>query len=129
MKLIDSLCKIESERRGENCHEFLLSIDPDHFIFRAHFPGKPVTPGACIIQLCKELMERHAGAPLALKKVVNAKFLSIIDPVKSPRFHLLLSGIAPVDGGYKSTALVHDKDTPFAKISLVFQEITPPGEQ
>ncbi|MDR0766735.1 MAG: 3-hydroxyacyl-ACP dehydratase [Odoribacteraceae bacterium] len=129
MKLIDDLCTIESESRGDDRHDFLLSLDKNHFIYRTHFPGNPVTPGACIIQLCKELMERHLGTPLILKKVVNAKFLSIINPVVSPSFQLTLSGIAPVDGGYKFTALVYGETTSFAKISLILQKTASTGKE
>lgn len=35
---------------------FRLRLNPEHFIYQAHFPGEPVTPGVCILQIGKELL-------------------------------------------------------------------------
>ncbi|MDR2130204.1 MAG: hydroxymyristoyl-ACP dehydratase [Odoribacteraceae bacterium] len=121
MKLIDNLGKIERESGGENDRTYLLSLDKEHFIYRSHFPGNPVTPGACIIQLGKELMERHFGVPLLLKKVINAKFLAIINPELCPLVQFTFSKITPVDDGYKCSVLVYREAIPFAKLSLFLQ--------
>lgn len=123
MKLLDDFYKIEREDGAGDAREYAISLNEDHFIYRAHFPGAPVTPGACIIQLCKELMERHAGARLALKRVINVKFLSVIDPVQCPVVQVAFSKIAPADGGYRCSALVYREATTFAKLSLFLQII------
>ena len=38
-----------------------ISIDRDHTIFKGHFPGNPVMPGVCMIQIIKELTEEATG--------------------------------------------------------------------
>lgn len=124
MRLTGNLCTIEcSLCRGEHDREYILALDSSHFIYRAHFPGNPVTPGACIIQLCKELAEEYLGESLMIKSVINAKFLSILNPVETPRVQFLLSGVTPVEEGYKCTVLVYNALSPFAKISLRLQRV------
>jgi 3-hydroxyacyl-[acyl-carrier-protein] dehydratase len=43
-------------------------------------PGRPVVPGACLLQLVEELMARVTGNDERLKKVDHIKFVSMIDP-------------------------------------------------
>ena len=76
MQLKNSFYKIQEA--GEN--RFVLSLNPDHFIYLAHFPGEPITPGVCIVQIGKELLEEQMGRNLELVKVKNVKFLSVVSP-------------------------------------------------
>lgn len=59
---------------------FHLRLHPEHVIYQAHFPGEPITPGVCIVQIGKELLEEVVGSPLEVIKVKNVKFLSVISP-------------------------------------------------
>jgi 3-hydroxyacyl-[acyl-carrier-protein] dehydratase len=57
-----------------------LELDKNSEIFTGHFPGQPVLPGACILQMVKEILERTLKIPLRLKKADQMKFLVLIDP-------------------------------------------------
>jgi 3-hydroxyacyl-[acyl-carrier-protein] dehydratase len=59
-------------------------LDATHFIYQAHFPGNPITPGVCIIQIAKELMEEHYQQQFRIQKVLNVKFLNVISPIDTP---------------------------------------------
>jgi 3-hydroxyacyl-[acyl-carrier-protein] dehydratase len=61
-----------------------VSIDPKHAIFNGHFPGNPVVPGVCMLQIVKDLAEDIAGRRLRLKYVSNVKFIAVADPFKEP---------------------------------------------
>ncbi len=58
----------------------IIEINPEHNIFKGHFPGNPVVPGVCIIQLMKEVLEEAFDKKLRLEKGTNIKFLEIINP-------------------------------------------------
>jgi 3-hydroxyacyl-[acyl-carrier-protein] dehydratase len=58
----------------------LLRLHPEHPIFGGHFPGRPVVPGACLLQLVEELMARVTGKDGRLNKADHIKFVSMIDP-------------------------------------------------
>lgn len=57
-----------------------LIINASHKIFDGHFPGQPVVPGVCMMQMVKEIMEQVTGKKTDLIKSSEMKFLAIIDP-------------------------------------------------
>jgi 3-hydroxyacyl-[acyl-carrier-protein] dehydratase len=78
--LYNTLFKILKEEPAPGAVRALLSIDKDHAILKGHFPGQPVVPGVCMMQIIKELVERQAKRDLRLTEAGNMKFLSVIDP-------------------------------------------------
>lgn len=63
--------------------EATIIIDEQHKIFEGHFPGQPVLPGVCMMQIIKELTEDAIGKKLFLGKADQCKFLSMVDPLKN----------------------------------------------
>jgi 3-hydroxyacyl-[acyl-carrier-protein] dehydratase len=61
-----------------------LALNADHPIYKGHFPGNPVVPGVCQIQMVKELAENCVQRPLNLKESDNVKFLLMINPIDNP---------------------------------------------
>jgi len=57
MKLRDSLYYINNKVTEGTAVRYDVQLDASHFIYQAHFPGEPITPGVCIIQIAKELLE------------------------------------------------------------------------
>jgi 3-hydroxyacyl-[acyl-carrier-protein] dehydratase len=78
--LYNTFFKILKEESAPGAVRALLSVDKDHDILKGHFPGQPVVPGVCMMQIVKELVERQAKRGLRLTKAGNMKFLSVIDP-------------------------------------------------
>ena len=66
MKLLNSLYSIVSESVTESGRDYNIVLDAEHFIYKAHFPGEPITPGVCIMQIAVELLSLHCGKPLAI---------------------------------------------------------------
>ncbi len=58
-----------------------VSLNDSHPIFTGHFPGNPVVPGVCQIQMIKELVEKAVKQQLRLTESDNIKFLSMISPL------------------------------------------------
>ena len=65
-----------------------ISLNKDHEIFKGHFPGNPVTPGVCMMQIVKELTEEFTGKKLFLKSASNVKFMAIINTFETPDLDL-----------------------------------------
>ncbi|HEY0246570.1 MAG TPA: hypothetical protein VGC01_13460 [Mucilaginibacter sp.] len=81
--LTDSLFHIISSDHQENVINAVLEMDTTNEIFEGHFPGQPVLPGACMVQLIKEVLEKNLSTTLKLEKADNLKFMSLIDPQKN----------------------------------------------
>jgi 3-hydroxyacyl-[acyl-carrier-protein] dehydratase len=123
MKLINDFYTIEQQAQRGVEVEFTVRLNREHFIYRAHFPDNPVTPGVCIIQMCQELLELHVGKKLTLKKVVSVKFLSVINPDEISVVDLRFAKVEEDEAGYKISAQVCHEATPLTKLSLYFQKI------
>ena len=120
MRLIDDFFILESLRDTDNGFEAELRTNPSHIIYKAHFPGNPITPGVCVIQTAGELLERKMNRKVYLKTVKNVKFLSVIIPDDGKKIRYSFSNISEVEDGCKTQVVVCDDDTVYAKISLIF---------
>jgi len=57
-----------------------LQLNKANEIFTGHFPGQPVLPGACMLQILKEVLELALNKKIRLKRADQMKFLSVVDP-------------------------------------------------
>ena len=96
-----------------------IRLNPESAIYRAHFPGNPVTPGVCQVGIVEELVGKICGKALILKEVKVLKFTDILHPSKEEveiRFDKLeADGDAVVAKG-----TVRSDEDIFTKFSLVF---------
>ena len=81
---------IFNEEKTENSYQVLIELNKNHSIFEGHFPGNPVTPGVCMIQIIKELVEEITQQKWRLNKLSNVKFMAIINPQEHPILHISL---------------------------------------
>ena len=68
--LLGNFFTIINKEITDNSATLLISINAAHPIFEGHFPGQPVVPGVCMIQMIKEMMESIEGKPLQNRMVV-----------------------------------------------------------
>jgi 3-hydroxyacyl-[acyl-carrier-protein] dehydratase len=61
-----------------------IFIRKEHAIFEGHFPGNPILPGVCTVQIIRELLEKAEERNLLLTKADQIKYLGFIDPVSTP---------------------------------------------
>jgi 3-hydroxyacyl-[acyl-carrier-protein] dehydratase len=100
----------------------ILKINPDHEIFRGHFPGQPVVPGVCMMQIVKELLETGTGRSLRLQTGLDLKFLSVIDPGKNNTVHAETNYTVLASGDINVTARLFYNEITFFKFKGVFTE-------
>ena len=107
------------ERQNTNSGvNYTVHLNAEHFIYAAHFPGNPITPGVCITQIVKELAEELTQFPLFLKIVKNIKFTQVINPLQHPEITFEITTPQEDETGYKVSASVTSGDDIFAKLSL-----------
>ena len=112
MKLNGDLFRIESRMEGlpQGQSGFNIILNPDHLIYKAHFPGQPVTPGVCILQILQELLSIEIGKQLFIKNIKNAKFISMMSPVADSRVSVLFTSVSTEEGGVKAQCVVSQRD-------------------
>lgn len=74
----------------DNTVKVLLEINPAHAIFEGHFPGQPVVPGVCLMQMVKEIAEKVLGKETRLVKADQIKFLAPLIPAENQPLHMEL---------------------------------------
>lgn len=117
MTLLDDFYSIEQEAPA--CVR--VKINPAHRIYEGHFPGNPVTPGVCLVQICTELLERITGRRLDLTTIKKIKYLNVVHPDDEPFFEFSKT----VDDGdtVKTVVNIHDDVVKYAQMSLVYKII------
>ena len=67
-----------------------LRLNTAHPIFKGHFPDRPVLPGACQLQMIRELLSHITTKTYRLQKATAIKFITPIDPRQSGTIRLNL---------------------------------------
>ena len=80
--LKDDFFYIQSLSDEKGTISAVIEFNPFHKIFEGHFPGQPVVPGVCMMQMIKEITETATGKDFFLEKADLVKFLSVIVPQK-----------------------------------------------
>lgn len=97
-----------------------ITLNPVHDIFKGHFPGNPVVPGVCMMQMIKEVLEDHLDKKLQLVKADNIKFLSFIDPNQHGQVGLEVK-VNIVEEQVKADAQLLNDGIVFLKFKGVFE--------
>ena len=79
---MDDFFKIlASTESAEGTWTYTLSINPDHDIFRGHFPGRPVVPGVMTLMMTRKCAEQAKGlGATRIGAIKEAKYISPITP-------------------------------------------------
>jgi len=90
---LNDLYRITSNEHVGEEHVITVRLNPEHRIYGAHFPGNPITPGACLVEMARELASVILQKDMLLKKADNVKFLKGIHPGEHPLivFRLLIT--------------------------------------
>ena len=121
--LIKELYSIQSFTKTDGSVEASVKLNKDHEVFKGHFPGNPIMPGVCSIQLVKELSEKALNKALFLSVVSNVKFMAIINPNENETIRLTLD-ISEVDDLIKVKNAVFTDDTLALKLSATFKVLS-----
>ena len=125
MKLLNNLYMISKRETTSLSAQYGIFLEEKSFIYKAHFPNDPITPGVCIIQIAKELLEDYAQKHYTIKAIKNVKFLNVISPVFTPYVTYVLDKIV-IDEANKTCSLqvqVLAEEVLLAKLSFTCQEI------
>ena len=85
---LNDLFYIEELSYTGNRLEANIRFNPGHRIFAGHFPGSPVVPGVCLLEVIKETLGQVVQKELSLIAASSIKFLQMIDPTINTEVHL-----------------------------------------
>lgn len=79
---VSALYTITSQREEEGARIYEIQLNPNHKVFRGHFPEMPVMPGVCMLRLIKDCVNSTSGKPMRFGYLKSCKFVSVVDPRK-----------------------------------------------
>lgn len=119
MILLNKFYTVLEQTHEESNLQALIRINPEHEIFKGHFPGQPVVPGVCMVQIVKELLEQFSGKKLLFSKGSQLKFLQLLIPENAGHIQVSISW-KEEDNGYLTNADFKRNNEAVFKLSGTF---------
>lgn len=93
MLLENNYYKINSVDKREECLNaiFHLSILPDCVVYDGHFPGNPVCPGVCNIEMIRECAALLCGHDLRIRTIKQCRLVSVASPLICPEVDITIN--------------------------------------
>lgn len=101
---------------GSNSYEVKVSMNPKAEVYKGHFPGQPIAPGACLTQMVKEVCNTISDKEMRLIEAHQIKFLATVNPVNTPELTLDLT-LTESEDVVKMKCTAKDETTSYFKIS------------
>lgn len=120
MQLLNNFFSITSEPLEGEKQSYGIELHPNHFIFAAHFPGNPIVPGVCQIQMITELLEKKFAKRLYVKEIKNIKYLNVLTPNEVTSLNITFQKLAEEETSLKAVVLYETSEKQYAKISLTY---------
>jgi 3-hydroxyacyl-[acyl-carrier-protein] dehydratase len=92
-----------------------LEIAAEHPAFAGHFPGRPILPGAVLLDEALRVIELALALDMTQWQVSTAKFLSIVRPGEA----LTVEHTSPVNGVVRFTVRCADRTALAGTLSSV----------
>lgn len=70
---------------------FEVSLNPECMVYQGHFPGNPVSPGVCNIQMIIECARQLTGKQLMLSNLQQCRLTTLITPQTHSRLKISLA--------------------------------------
>jgi len=110
---------------GEETILATIQLNPAHRIFEGHFPGTPVVPGVCMMQMIKELLESALRVKCRLIHADHAKFLSVINPLEQACIQAAIQYKQEGGGVTSVKATFFNEQVTFLKYQARFKQLHP----
>ncbi|KFF07369.1 3-hydroxyacyl-ACP dehydratase [Flavobacterium reichenbachii] len=123
MVLKDFYKILSEEKTGDFKYNIRILVNAKHEVFKGHFPGNPIMPGVCMIQIIKELTEKITQQNLVIQTLANVKFMALINPDVTPELRLELDITNTEDDFVKVKNTTYFNDTVALKLSNTYKKI------
>ena len=114
--LLNDFYRIGEMTGAEGILSAEIRLNRHHSIFDGHFPGLPVVPGVCMMQMIREILETHFGKKYILRSAVQVKFLSVINPDEHPDILSDIRFQSPAENELDVVAKLYSGDITFFKL-------------
>ena len=115
---MNDLYTLDFVRETDGGYDCGIHLDPAHVIYQAHFPGEPITPGVCILQMAVKILSSILHLPLSVVRFKNVKFLQILVPGVAEDIVWRFRDIRCGEETVEAQCMLFSGESVIAKISL-----------
>ncbi len=119
--LIPHFYSVKEFNFTDNQLKAIIELNPEHEVFKGHFPNNPVTPCVCMLQILKELTEQATNTNLFIKECSNVKFMALINPETNPILAITID-INPLEENFKIKASASFDETVALKVNALLTQ-------
>ncbi len=98
-----------------------IKLNPEHNIFKGHFPDNPVLPGVVQLKIVKEIINKVYNKKHTIKSASNIKFTGIITPETIFTIDIKVN---KTDNGLSINAVIKNENKNFTKIKATLVKKT-----
>ena len=108
---------LHEEKMTANDAVYLCELKPDCDVYQGHFPGKPVSPGVCNIEMIRECTEMLVGCDLKIDTIKQCRLTAVASPSVCPKVDVKVS-VARIEGtdNYNVTASISDAERSYMEL-------------
>ena len=85
---LNNLYTVQAVSEKENIIWAIIRLNEDHPVFQGHFPGQPVLPGVCMMEIITEITGETLNREFRISGGPMIKFLHMIVPEIHPVIEL-----------------------------------------
>jgi 3-hydroxyacyl-[acyl-carrier-protein] dehydratase len=123
MLLKDFYKIISLEKNDDRNYTIIILVNENHDVFKGHFPGNPIMPGVCMMQIIKELTEEITQQNLIMQSLSNVKFMALINPFITPELKLELEITLTEENLVKVKNVTYFGETVALKLGSVYKKV------
>tara|TARA_Y100000031_G_C8245779_1_gene397967 strand:+ start:3161 stop:3529 length:369 start_codon:yes stop_codon:yes gene_type:complete len=97
-----------------------IKLNPNHEVYKGHFPNQPIVPGVIQLLIIQELMEKHLGKKLFMGSIKRVKYLIPIIPTNSPQLVFTITINSTDESKIRSTITIGLDNSIFTKAKMEF---------
>ena len=83
-----------------------VSLNPGCRVYEGHFPGKPVSPGVCNIEMVRQCAERIHQRALRIRRIKQCRMTTLMAPHSHPQADVTVEMHPQEAGSYRLTAAI-----------------------
>lgn len=112
---------LHEEKITANDAVYLCELKADCDVYQGHFPGKPVSPGVCNIEMIRECAEMLTGKDLKISTIKQCRLTAVASPSVCPKVDVKVN-VAAIEGtqSYNVVATIADAETSYMELKGTF---------
>lgn len=115
---VNDIFSIETLANENGALHVRAAIDKNHWVYKAHFPEKPITPGAVILHTLQNIVCQALSKNYKIALIKSVRFMVPVEPDKVECMDFNVEIFQESEDSVVAKCLVTSGDIKFSKINV-----------